>query len=191
MVLVDPSHPAQIARLEAATGRSMRVPVRLLRVLAAISWSGFLRLTPTGVDTRTWTTDAVRVGDAYYAPSFGAVVREARALDRTFAQAARLHSLGDRPLTVLTAGKTDSATLASQGLTPAQGARKQGAWLALHRDLLRLSSHAEQHVVDGAAHYIQFDRADVVIDAVRAMVRRVRGANADAHADGAMTGVLP
>lgn len=174
MVLVDPSHPAQIARLEAATGRSMRVPVGAMRVLSSLSWSGFLRLMPTGADS-TWTPEAIRVGDAYYTRSFGAVVREARAIDATFAQAAMLRSLGDRPLVVLSAGKvSDSTTLAQQGLTPAQGRRKQDAWLALHRDLLTLSRDARQQVVPDATHYIQFDRADVVVEVVNAMVWRLQ-----------------
>lgn len=176
MVLVDPSHPAQIARLEAATGTNMRVPARSLRILAAMSGSGLVRLLPTGADARSWTSDAVRIGDARFSRSVGAIAREAQAIDRTFAQAARLASLGDRPLVVLSAGQVgDSVALAQHGLTPAQGERKQQAWLALHRDLLALSRDAEHRVVSGASHYIQFDRSDVVIDAVRMMVLRIRG----------------
>lgn len=77
---------------------------------------------------------------------------------------------------VLTATeKTSPANLAALGLTQAQGVRMQAAWEALQADEATWSIDGRQERVPNASHYIQFDRPDVVIGAVRDVVARVHG----------------
>lgn len=101
--------------------------------------------------------------------------READALGATLDAAGRVLRLGDRPLVVLTATKTSPAMLAASGLTPAQGVRMQAVWDTLQADEATWSTGSRHERVLNASHYIQFDRPDVVIDAVQDVVARVRG----------------
>lgn len=175
LVLVDPSHPRQVARLTAAIGRPAGIPMLVVNAIDATTWTGLARLAPLLVGTTTMPREATTVPQAFLPRSLGAVAAEARAIDATFAQAERVTSLGDRPLIVLTAAlPADSAQFAAADLSPAQGARRQVAWRALHDDLARRSRVGRRVGVDGATHYIQFDRPDAVIGAVRDVVAQVR-----------------
>jgi pimeloyl-ACP methyl ester carboxylesterase len=175
LVFVDASHPDQVARLEAATGASMRVPTGALAVGSALAWTGVVRLVPDGPTPPTWPAVAVDVARAYRPHSVTAVLAEARALDATFAAAAGARSLGDRPLVVLTAAAPLAPdALARNGPTRAQEVRKQSAWRSLQVDQATWSSDARHEVVPDASHFIQFDRPDVVIRGVRDVVARVR-----------------
>jgi hypothetical protein len=55
------------------------------------------------------------------------------------------------------------------------------ATLRLHHDLLRMSSHSRHQVVEGAGHFIQVDRPDVVTSAIREVLdwSREPGGGAD------------
>jgi pimeloyl-ACP methyl ester carboxylesterase len=71
-------------------------------------------------------------------------------------------SFGDKPLAVLTAGV-------------AVGAPEQvAAWRAGHDGIAALSTRGDNTIVAGARHYIQIDRPQAVIDAVRRVVAVVR-----------------
>lgn len=175
VVLVDPSHPAQVARLEQATGRAMAMPTGLLTVGTALAWTGIVRLASEGDAPARWPAAAVSIAGAYLPRSVGALLREARARDATLAAADDARRLGARPLVVLTAGAPpDAAALARVGLTPEQGRQQQAAWRALHDDVATWSRASRHEVVPDASHYLQFDRPDVVIRAVRDVVARVR-----------------
>jgi pimeloyl-ACP methyl ester carboxylesterase len=71
-------------------------------------------------------------------------------------------SFGDKPLAVLTAEVTVGA--------PEQVA----AWRAGHDGVAALSTRGDNTIVAGARHYIQIDRPQAVIDAVRRVVAVVR-----------------
>jgi pimeloyl-ACP methyl ester carboxylesterase len=60
------------------------------------------------------------------------------------------------------------------GLTAAQGARLRAAHRSLQEDEATWSHRARHEIVSDATHYIQFDRPDVVIRAVREVVDAVR-----------------
>ena len=64
--------------------------------------------------------------------------------------------------------------LKSAGLTRDQGDRMQVAWKALHDDEATWSTHSRHELVSDATHYIQLDRPDVVIKAVREVAGAVR-----------------
>jgi pimeloyl-ACP methyl ester carboxylesterase len=84
--------------------------------------------------------------------------------------AAVAFSFGDKPLIVLTRGRTEGAP----GVPPDAVAGVEAAWKAGHARLAAASSRGEIVVVPGAGHYIQFGRPDAVIDAARRVVLAVR-----------------
>ena len=112
---------------------------------------------------------------AYLSTSIRALRAETDAVDATLAAVERAHSLGGRPLVVLTGAAVMSAErLAREGVTRTQGARMQAAWVTLQGDETTWSSRSRHEMVRDASHYVQFDRPDVVIRAVREVVARVR-----------------
>jgi pimeloyl-ACP methyl ester carboxylesterase len=176
LVLVDASHPAQFARFREATGKSMQPTTGTMAIGSALAWTGIVRLASGGAAPSTWPTVADVVPRAYLPTSVEALRREADALSATLAAAGRVRQLGSRPLVVLTAtDKTSPAMLAAEGITQAQGVRMQAAWETLQADEATWSIDSRHERVPNASHYIQFDRPDVVIAAVRDVVARVRG----------------
>jgi pimeloyl-ACP methyl ester carboxylesterase len=173
LVLVDGSHPAQLGRLREATGMSMQPATGTMAIGSALAWTGIVRLASGGTAPPTWPVIADVVPRAYLPSSIEALRREADALAATLYAAGQVRQLGDRPLVVLTATKTSPAMLAASGLTQAQGDRMQAAWDTLQADEATWSSAGRQERVQNASHYIQFDRPDVVIGAVRDVVAGV------------------
>ena len=174
LVFVDASHPDQVARLRKATGNAMKEPTGMLKVVAALTWTGIGRLIPN--DGNPKIPAATRAALKAYAPtSLGAAVRELNSLSATMETAGKNRQLGDRPLVVLTAMKElPPDVLKATGMTREQGARFQAEWKALHDDEASWSSHSRHEVVPDATHYIHLDRPDVVIKAVREVVDAVR-----------------
>ena len=80
-------------------------------------------------------------------------------------------SFGDKPLIVLTRGKE----VGNPGFTAEQSVAMNRAWTAGNAKLAALSSRGIQIVVPDAAHYIQYDQPQAVIDAVKKVVTEVRG----------------
>jgi pimeloyl-ACP methyl ester carboxylesterase len=75
-------------------------------------------------------------------------------------------SYGALPLIVLTRAPSAKGSQETAEMRQA----KNVLWMELHDDLARLSTKGINRVVPNAGHYIQFDRPDVVIDAVREVV---------------------
>ena len=112
---------------------------------------------------------------AYGPMGVPAVYDEAKVLEATFAEAGRLRTLGDRPIVVLTAMKTPSAdVLEGEGMTAADWARFRKVWVSMQDDEATWSTRSRHQFVGDAAHYIQFDRPDVVIAAVEEVAGEVR-----------------
>ena len=113
---------------------------------------------------------------AYLPLSLRPMLDEQAAIDTTFSDAGALRSLGERPLVVLTAAAPmQAADLAVMKLTSEQGRRLQAVWFELHDEETSWSSHGRQVRLDDSHHYIQFERPDAVIDAVREVVNDIRG----------------
>ena len=79
-------------------------------------------------------------------------------------------SFGDKPLAVLTRGVEEGGP----GVPPAYLPKVEAAWRAGHDRIAALSSRGDNTIVPGARHYIQIDRPQAVIDAVRRVVATVR-----------------
>jgi pimeloyl-ACP methyl ester carboxylesterase len=59
-------------------------------------------------------------------------------------------------------------------LTPEQGRQYKEIWKAMHAEEASWSSQSRHRLVADAGHYIQFDRPDIVVDAVKSVVGKVR-----------------
>lgn len=87
-------------------------------------------------------------------------------------QTAATGSLGDMPLAVL----SHDPDKPSSELPPNLANATNQAWEKMQQDLAHLSTRGTQTIVKNSGHYIQIDRPDVVIDAVRHIVDGARTA---------------
>ena len=176
LVLVDASHPDQLARFEEATGKPLQPPTGLLALGSSLAWTGIARLAPLGDAPPTWPTAAVAAPRAYFPRSIGALSAETKAVSATLAAVRDARGLAARPLVVLTPTEGPSPeALAAMQITPEQEARRSAAWRSMQEDEAGWASGGRHELVPRASHYIQFDRPDIVIRAVRDVVTRVRG----------------
>jgi pimeloyl-ACP methyl ester carboxylesterase len=166
MVLVDSSHPEQQKRLppelrdlDATWLREQEsfeftMPFGLPRLL------GFC-----GNDA------AIRAVDCNF-HSVREGVAELKAISESAAQTATTGSLGDLPLVVLSHDPdTPQPDLHEDLVKPAND-----AWQQMQEELSQLSSRGKQVIAKNSGHYIQLDRPDLVIKAVRSVVDQAREA---------------
>jgi len=94
------------------------------------------------------------------------IIREWRAFQRATAGRPVLPpgGLGDRPLVVLTCAPGDDTDTE----------RLHEAWHDLHRDLAGLSANSRHVVSASPGHYLNFDDPDLVVSAIRDVVRCAR-----------------
>lgn len=177
VVFVDASHPDQQARLTPAIGDALEQGRSMMALANAMATVGVLRMfmTPTLEQFPGFPPEKLAIAGAFQPQGFAAVVAEAEALERTLAQAQAVANLGDRPLVVLTALRPmTEGERAQMKLTEAQGIAMRAIWDTLHVEEARFSSAGRQVRVPDAGHYLQFDRPDLVIAAVREVVDSVR-----------------
>ena len=82
---------------------------------------------------------------------------------RSREQLGAIHSLGDLPVVVL----GSEVFLRERPTRPEAGPRLHEMWQDLQRDLANLSSNSVYSVVEGSGHFIQRDRPEAVVDAIR------------------------
>lgn len=95
---------------------------------------------------------------------------EMRAFPESAAQTAQTGSLGDLPLAVL----SHDPDKPSNELPADLAKPTNEAWERMQEELSHLSTRGTQTVAKNSSHYIQFDRPDLVIDAVRTVVDESR-----------------
>ena len=192
VVFVDASHPDQQRRIKEAVGRSVDEPMTGPKLIASVAWLGVPRLVARSVGHPKAPTRANAAMSAYLPHSLRPMLDELAAIDQTFGEAGALRSLGDRPLVVLTAAAPfQAADLVALGLTDEEGQRMQAAWFDLHDDEASWSSHSRHIRLEDAHHYIQFERPDAVIDAVREVVESIRAPSRSEQVGGKATLGLP
>ena len=175
LVFVDASHPDQIDRMAKAAGKKMEAGEGMLKAASALSWTGIPRLVETHTANPTFPAQAKLAEDAYFSRSLSPALQELDSLSATLASAGQLRQLGDRPIVVLTAMKPyPAAMLKAMQMTTEQGQRIQTAWKGMHDEEASWSHHSRHELVPDATHYIQFDRPDLVIAAVKEVVNDVR-----------------
>ncbi len=99
--------------------------------------------------------------------------------DRTMQQVIRAGPFPDVPLAVLTSGK--------QALT---GTAFGNAWLETQESLAAMSSKSVHEICGNCGHFIQRDNPDLVVDAVRNIVRAVRAEKDDEWSSESEEGVV-
>ena len=174
LVLVDPSHPDQVARVAAymTETRSLRS-----RIAVSLAWSGLLRaaaprLLPRAPNQSERDAQAVW---AYAPRSMVTQMAESDATDAVLAEAGAFRELGKRPLVVLTAmAPYTEAELRGMKITPAQGREVLAIWQQLHVEETTWSSRGRHLLLPKSSHDIQFDDPAAVIDAVLSVVETVR-----------------
>lgn len=165
LVFVDASHPDQNERFKSVTPVTDAEEMRTYRLMCSLAWTGVFRMWVHAEGARA----------AYASPSCKAALKDLKALDQIFSEAGSARELGDRPLFVLTGMAPLSAEeVTALKMTDEQGRQFMALWKTLHDDEATWSTRSQHQVVPDATHYIQFDRPDVVIAAVRSVVESVR-----------------
>jgi pimeloyl-ACP methyl ester carboxylesterase len=166
MVLVDASHPDQ----------ENRFPAELKNMEG--SWqreAQFLEYTaPFGIPRLLGLCDEEPVQRAaecnWHSAREG--VAELKGFSESATQTAATGTLGDMPLAVLSHDPDKpSADLPADLAKPTNE-----AWEKMQEELAHLSTRGTQAIAKNSSHYIQSDRPDVVIEAVRGVVDQVRAA---------------
>ncbi|PKQ00367.1 MAG: alpha/beta hydrolase [Alphaproteobacteria bacterium HGW-Alphaproteobacteria-13] len=187
LVMVDTSHPDQVARLGkvARTDADPRKVAWIMHSAKALAWTGAVRLAMAKAGQGKLPRDAAARMAAYASLSVNGATAELDGFGATMDDARTVRSFGNRPLIVLTAmAPFKPAELKGLGIKASDGARFKQEWRRLGAEQAALSTRGRQQVVADAGHYIQIDRPDVVIAAVREVVDEVR-----AGGDGLNNGV--
>ncbi len=177
LVFVDGSYPDQVARLGKVTGTNVhpKQASLLMHTASALSWTGIVRFMMADAAEGKLPKDAADRLGAYASKSVKGATTELDGFDGTMDDARAVRSFGDRPVIVLTAlAPFKPEELKAAKMTAEQGARFKQEWKTMHAEQAALSTRGRQQIVADAGHYIQVDRPDVVIAAVREVVGEVR-----------------
>lgn len=164
MALVDASHPDQENRLPPEL---KGMEGNWLREAEFLEYT-----TPFGIPRLLGFCDenpVVRAADCNFQTAREAVA-ELKAFNTSAAQAAASGSLGDMPLAVLS---HDPAKPSSE-FPPDLNKTVNQAWDKMQDELAHLSTGGTRTIAKNSGHYIQSDRPDVVIEAVRNVTEDAR-----------------
>jgi pimeloyl-ACP methyl ester carboxylesterase len=164
MVLVDSSHPDQQHRLPPAINDLDSTWLREQEFFEFTMPFGVPRLLGfCGND------DAIRAVDCNF-HSARESVAELKAISESAAQTAATGSLGDMPLIVLSHDPdTPQPDLPEDLVKPTND-----VWQQMQQELTHLSTTGKQVIAKNSGHYIQLDRPDIAIEAVRNIVDQAR-----------------
>jgi hypothetical protein len=93
-------------------------------------------------------------------------VAEMKSFPESAIETAATGSLGDLPLAVL----SHDPDKPSSELPPDLAKPTNDAWEIMQKELAHLSTRGTQTIAKGSAHYIQLDRPELVVEAVRKVV---------------------
>lgn len=166
MVLVDSSHPDQENRLPPELKNIEATELREAEFLAYTMPFGLPRLLALCDD------DPVQRAAECNFHSARESVAELKSFPESAAQTAGTGPFGDIPLAVLSHDPDKpSADLPSDLTKPTNE-----AWEKMQEELPHLSTRGAQTIAKNSGHYIQFDRPEIVIDAVKSVVDQARAA---------------
>jgi len=175
LVFVDASHPDMVTRRKYLTTWTLADATKSLRIPAHLSRFGLVRKFAAADSAPPEPAYTVKATAAYASTSLAANLKEVDALDQTLSEAGTIRQLGDRPLFVLTAAKPmPSKDLADMKMTAAQGAEYQARWVEMQNEEAAWSSRSQHRLVSESGHYIQFEKPEIVIAAVRSVIDSVR-----------------
>ena len=175
LVLVDASHPDQVARMSSLTSWTIEDEVKSLRFPAHLGRLGIVRKVAAADSAPPTPAYVVRATSAYTPTGLPAMLKEVDAFRATLAEAGTFRTLGDRPLFVLTAtAPMDKVNRDALKLNPAGVAEYQKRWVELQNEEASWSSRSQHQLVPDSNHYIQYQKPAVVIAAVRSVIDSVR-----------------
>lgn len=164
MVLVDASHPDQLRRFPPALHAMNPGWIRqgeLLEYLEPVGIARFLGYCGNNV--------AVRAAECTF-NSFRESASERRTFRESAAQTAAIAgALGDLPLLVL----SHDTDVRDPGLSPDVDKATNIAFNQMQEELRGLSTRGKRVIAKGSGHYIQMDRPDLVIQAVREIMDQI------------------
>jgi pimeloyl-ACP methyl ester carboxylesterase len=164
MVLVDSSHPEQEKRFPPALNDLDKTWVREQEFLTFSLPFGIPRLLGfCGNDAR------VRAADCNF-HSYREGLTALKTFPESAAQAAAAGSLGDLPLAVL----SHDPDLPQPDIPADLVKPMNDAWEQMQEELAHLSTRGTRTVAKNSSHYIQLDRPDLVVEAVREVVEQAR-----------------
>ncbi len=162
MVLVDASHPEQQKRLPLRDIDATWVrEAEFIEFAMPLGLPRFLGFCESDAEIRAaeCTFESAREG-----------VAELKAISESAAQTAAAGSLGDIPLAVL----SQDPGAPQPDLPPDLVKPTNDAWEQMQEELAHLSAKGTQTIAKNSGHYIQLDRPDVVVDAIRRIVDEAR-----------------
>ena len=164
MVLVDASHPDQDNRFPPELKNMEGSWLRAAEFLEYTAPFGVPRLLGLcGPDPVQRAADC-----NFHSAREG--VAELKGFAQSAAQTAAAGSLGDMPLAVLSHDPNKPSTD-----LPADLAKPTNdAWEKMQEEMAHLSTRGTQAIAKNSSHYIQIDRPDLVIDAIRNVVQQAR-----------------
>jgi pimeloyl-ACP methyl ester carboxylesterase len=184
IVLVDAAHeeldvrpPESLVKMGRRANRLIGCGFRFLQMLGSI---GILALIPNQV-SRMWfspmpeeareTIIGLVCSDTRW---FVAARQEVANAWRNLAdaRAARLGTLGEIPLVVLS--RSQGGISAGPGISKEDAEQFEAAHDEMQAELAALSPKGKHVIAEGTGHYIQVDRPELVIDAVREVVEATR-----------------
>lgn len=175
LVFVDASHPDQVTRTRSLTSWTLADAMKQARMASHLAKLGLIRKVTAADTAPPQPAFVARATAAYTSTSLPAMLKEVDAFNATLAEAGTFRSLGDRPLFVLTATKPMAeADRIGMKMTPAQAAQYEANWVQLQNEEATWSTRSQHQLVPESRHYVQFEKPNVVIAAVRAVIDSVR-----------------
>ncbi len=169
LVFVDSSHPQQFDRLAAAIGMQRPALAWTDKLARAFAWTGAVRLwTPLPPED---DSEAMKIVSAFSPYSWVGATREIDEDDDWFSEAGTVHSLGSRPVVVLSGMKPSARRL---GISPEQEKTRLELWRTMQNELAALSTESRHEEDIEADHYVQTSNPAHVVSSVRWVVDRVR-----------------
>lgn len=189
LVLVDTSHEDQVSRLPLSLQAFQAQQIKQMGMLSKLA----RLMTFFGVSRLTARKDPSLTGAKKdFQDEAGYLSRQPKYIDATFSEIANFSesadevrvagNLGDRPLVVLTAGKTVPMESLPKGITRKDMEDFHELWV---KDLqvreAHLSTRGKQIIVPDSTHMIPMERPDTVVAAIREVCEAVKNSAAGSN----------
>jgi pimeloyl-ACP methyl ester carboxylesterase len=171
VVLVDSVHPDQQRRRTPEQMRAIAAFLRVLGLKADTIPFGFSRLMGWCGNGPVEIRPMLRTVECRLRP-WREHVAEEGSFEESAEEARTAGPLGNIPLVVLS--HDPEKLYPVPGRSPRSAKELNPQWEELQSELAQLSTDASRVIARGSGHYIQYDRPDLVIEAVRKLVERTR-----------------
>lgn len=163
IVFVDVSHPQQLKRFPALAASLNKMPADWIIRMA--NDFGLIRLFYKNYYPSTTKSDTVNeIRNDLFPSSLPGILEEKNAFKTLAAEAGRISSFGDIPLTII----TGTGKQRDKDFKDPEAARQfPKIWLQLQQELLLLSTKHKQILATESGHQVNFDQPDVVINAIQ------------------------